>query len=178
MISSTAKAVSPYSPGVQRHADAFRTDSAATTAPLSGSASILRNVSMTSKLDLKMTAPLPFEDYWCSSIATVTARDAVWYLYGASNKPELYGLASSAKSSCMSLEREDYSKWATKHPISTTLPTHSLVTLDMWTPTHIPPCCNTFCNFLIPSAELYYWPTPAPVAMRDRTTAVGPDGFT
>lgn len=150
--------------------------------PASSSASAFQDFSITPAPRSTITTFPPFEDYWCSSIANVTkAQEWVSYQYNGSG-PELYGLATNAKSFCRSLEAEEYSKWASNlssYPAYSTFSRFfSHIVPVTWTPRLTPPCCNTYCNFIIPSAQLQYWPTPAPMAMKNRTTAVGPDGIT
>lgn len=182
------RAVSRSLLGESGFADAACTDYKSRSPPLShrpapGSALTYQSSSMTSAPHATITAPPLFEDYWCSSIASMNASQE-WESYQLGDVgPELYGLAPTAKSICRSLEAEDYSRWATNfsnHPAYTTDPNvfwnHAIPV--SWTPTLTPPCCNTFCNFIISSAQLHYWPTPAPIAMKNCTTFIGPDGFT
>ena len=122
---------------------------------------------------------LPFEDYWCSSYGNQpqTSQQESFQNSGTVN-PEFYGLDPSAKTICSSVEAVDYSSWAAAGYLSTTLPgvAYSSIQPAYWTPTLAPPCCNTYCNLVVASAQLHYWPTPAPA--RNVTTVVGADNFT
>jgi len=105
-----------------------------------------------------LTPPVPFEEYWCSSYASVVQSSAqLSFQNNGTNKPQFHGLNPSAKTVCMSVEAENYSQWATTHAPSTSVGGFwSAIRPVVWTPTLTPPCCNTFCNLVVPSAQMQY----------------------
>jgi len=115
-----------------------------------------------------------FEEYWCAVVNKESANTPDSYPDNGSVGPPLYGLNTSVKDYCLSLEKANYSSWAaTASPsILTNIDEFSTV----WQPTRTQPCCDTFCNIAAATAQLLYWPTPAPFP--NATTVVGTDGFT
>ena len=136
---------------------------------------------------------MSFEEYWCSRDYDETDINNEDYFDNNQHYvPAFYGLEASVKSYCLSFEAADYSNYmrsyiATQYshsiftvPYDTTATypasVGSLFYTPSWTPKITPPCCDTFCNIGAASAQMLYWPTPAPVP--GITTVVGPDGFT
>ncbi|KAL2049184.1 hypothetical protein ABVK25_010534 [Lepraria finkii] len=75
------------------------------------------------------------------------------------------GLNASSKNSCLSLEKENYTTWATARRHQSTR--NSVIS---------PPSCDTYCNIQASAAQLHYWPTISPAP--NVTTSVGQGGFT
>lgn len=140
---------------------------------VSGTGPIYRNTS-TVTTPSKSKTMVPFHEYWCEwhAIPEHLFLDQAGYWNDMTIVPQFYSLPRSAKSICMSIQAKDYSYWSSHQTTTIT----NLA--NVWTPTHTPPCCNTYCNFAISSAQLLFWPTPAPPAMRNITTVVGANGMT
>ena len=101
--------------------------------------------------------PPTFEDYWCRNLMQP-------YVYG-DPRPLFYGFNDSIKRTCLSINKASFSSWVNEFD-------H---TQDWW-PTQQPPCCDLHCYLSLGSAQVLYWPTPAPTP--GITTMVGLDGFT
>lgn len=60
---------------------------------------------------INITPPIPFEEYWCSSYASAAQDSALLsFQNNGANRPQLHGLNPSAKTVCMSVEADNYSK--------------------------------------------------------------------
>ena len=113
---------------------------------------------------------LSFEEYWCAYLDRTAANKLGDYPNFGTVVDIFDGFNNSQKTYCLSLEKADYNSWSA----TATDPGGPAG----WTPTKTSPCCNTFCNIEASAAQLFYWPTPAPPSLANRTTIVGSDGFT
>ena len=122
------------------------------------------------------TYPMSFQEYWCTSgFAYSPANGPDNFDNNGELTPAFFGLDPSVRSYCLSLEAADYSSHM-RNPTATAWSIGTFVEPPVWSPTITPPCCNTFCDISAASAQMFYWPTPAPSP--GISTLVGPDGFT
>lgn len=101
---------------------------------------------------------MSFEEYWCS-FTSKTYSCFPSHCNGGIKC--LFNLTDTAKSVCMSLEKENYTSWAVgSHTSQMSGP--SIFWYQHWVSSLTQPCCNTWCSMLASEARLLYWPTPAP----------------
>lgn len=104
--------------------------------------------------------PSLFDEYWCENLAGDND-----YIMKGPHGPLFSGFEPSIRSHCYSLEAADFSSWYAKGD-----------TLGGWGPTYTSPCCDLFsCDLTVATANLIYWPTPAPVP---NVTSIISNGFT
>ena len=104
--------------------------------------------------------PVPFEEYWCNYWAGQNANTPDSFP-GSQGSPYFWNLSDTVKSHCLSLEAENYTSWAA-HPQTNSVVDGNFTESVFWQPVLTQPCCNTYCNLEAASAQLLYWPTPAP----------------
>ena len=95
-----------------------------------------------------------FSQFWCEAYGEPKINKV---------DPLFYGMNASVKSYCLSIEEANYSSYQASQ-------------CGFWTTITSAPCCDQICSLKVASAQVLYWPTPAP--MPNVTSVIGPDGFT